>query len=57
MITAMAPSAVSDLASLIFRVGIADLASWQEAAVSFGFVLVMLLVGFLLERLGVDRHA
>lgn len=57
MITAMTLGGVSDLASLLFRVGIADLASWEEAAISFGFVLVMLVVGFLLERLGVDRHA
>ncbi len=57
MIGTMTLDAVRESATLLFRVGMADLASWQEAGISFGFVGVMLLVGFLLEKLGVGRHA
>lgn len=57
MMGPMTLEAVRESYTLLFRVGLADLASWQEAAISFGFVFVMVGVGFLLERLGVGLHA
>lgn len=57
MIGPTALEAAEISASFLFRVALADLASWQEAAISFGFVFGILLVGFLLERLGVGLHA
>lgn len=57
MMAHMAIDAVRDVSTLLIQVGLADLASWQEAGISFGFVFVMILVGFLLERLGVGLHA
>lgn len=57
MMAHMAIDAVRDVSTLLIQVGLADLASWQEAVISFGFVFVMILVGFLLERLGVGLHA
>lgn len=42
---------------MIYGAGLASLASWQAAAVAFGFVFAILLVAFVLERLGVGLHA
>lgn len=57
MIVPVTLDTIQGATSLLFRVGLADLASWQEAGIAFGFVAVVLLVGFLLERLGVGLHA
>ena len=53
---AMIPDVATEATSLIFRVALADLASWQEAAIAFGFVFGILLIGFVLEKLGEDLH-
>lgn len=55
--TAPVPLGVAgEAASIIYGASLASLASWQAAAVAFGFVFVIMLVGFLLERLGVGLH-
>ena len=56
MIGTVALGATESTASFLVRAALADLASWQEAAISFGFVFGILLIGFLLERLGVGYH-
>jgi hypothetical protein len=56
MMGAMIPDVATEATSLIFRVALADLASWQEAAIAFGFVFGILLIGFVLEKLGEDLH-
>lgn len=53
----LAIEAAEGTASLLLRVALADLASWQEAGISFGFVFGILLVGYALERWGVGYHA
>lgn len=57
MIPPMALDIVGEATSIIYRVSLASLASWQAAAVAFGFVFAIMLVGYLLERLGVGLHA
>ena len=56
MIGTVAIDAAERTASLLARAALADLTSWQEAAISFGFVFGILLIGFLLERMGVGYH-
>lgn len=56
MIGSMTLGAVQEAASLLIRVGLADLASWEEAGVSFAFVFGILIIGYLLERFGVGLH-
>ncbi|MFB6268030.1 MAG: hypothetical protein ABEI31_10250 [Halodesulfurarchaeum sp.] len=56
MIGPLVSDGAGTLADLLLRVALADLASWQEAGIAFGFVLGILVVGFLLERWGVALH-
>lgn len=57
MIPPMALGLAGEASAIIYRVAVATLASWQAAAVAFGFVFAIMLVAFLLERLGVGLHA
>ncbi|MFB6153314.1 MAG: hypothetical protein ABEJ27_03585 [Halodesulfurarchaeum sp.] len=57
MIGSLVSDGAGTLANVLLRMALADLASWQEAGIAFGFVLGILVVGFLLERWGVDLHA
>lgn len=42
---------------VVYGAALADLASWQIAVVAFGFVFVILFIGYLLERWGLGLHA
>ena len=56
MIGTTALESIVEAVSIASRVGMADLASWQEAGISFGFVFAILAVGFALDRWWVGRH-
>ncbi|MFB6113350.1 MAG: hypothetical protein ABEJ58_04515 [Halodesulfurarchaeum sp.] len=53
----LAHGGMETVPSAVFGAPIASLASWQEAGISFGFVLGILVVGFALERWGLGIHA
>ena len=57
MIPPVLQGVAGEAAPLIYGASLATLASWQAAAVAFGFVFAILLVAFVLERLGVGLHA
>ncbi len=56
MIAPVLIGTLGEVAPIIYRSTLASLASWQAAAVAFGFVFFIMLVGFVLERLGVGLH-